>query len=438
MAESETVAWHVKKDNSGVAKCKAKPGNCPLGGANEHFESEEDGLESIYGTAASNNLTKTANGVGRPKPNFDYSEYTMMWYSLEKGATDERKNKGEFSEMYALNVLLSNNELHPGPGSKSFTPTAVQAKNHQYIIDENFEYDEGERRMVYVKPPNGKVVELTPISQENLDDLGEGIKRGARGAGTTFKCQAVKDAAVRVGFTNERIPKAPSESKVDLRAWDENGDERRLSVKSYFGYDPALMSASAQSSELKYSASLPEGMSEDDANNLIAKTEGLSTKEKVKALRRAGVSFDPDSGVPSSEAFRKNLESTDANAQKAYSRALFSVADSETEMSEDLKPAYNRTLGAFAHGMTYSTRQPEHEKVTDFMVIRPNGGASIYNFGSEEETGEHFAKRAKFSEPAKSKAKSGELTFENGKFTMNLNSNVSISQVPRKTVANSG
>jgi len=406
--------------NGKPGKCTADPGNCPFGGSNEHFENEEQAYEAEY-AGAGVALTKTNGQLGRPMPEFDHNTAKFSIFRMDEGAKPETKNKGEYSELHALATCLSDREMIFNAGSEPFEITAVQAKNHKYkIVDEDGE------KAVYLQDPIGDVYSITTADDDRLNDLSNAISKGKK----TFKSPTVQAECVRLGFLNGRIPKAPAGDKSDLSVWDENGKEHRLSIKSYLGHDPALMSAS-KGSEMTYEADLPDGMTQEDAESLVKETEEMSTKEKIKYLKNKGIEFDPDSGAPTHEKFKKNLESVDPDSQRAYSRGVFSIADSNTEMSDDLKEPFNKTIGAFSTRMTYTEKVPQGKEITDFMTINQNGRASIMNFEDDRQAGEYFSKRLTFSEPADSKFPSGKLNVKNGRISLLLNSNASISQVPR-------
>lgn len=408
----------------GPAPCKAKtPGGCPFGGSNEHFDTLEGATENHYGHLA---VSFTKNGA--PKPEVDHNKAKFGFIKLDEGSTLEKKNKGEFAEAYALDGLVSNNKLHFAYGTEPFTVTAVQAKNHVYSINPDDPDD------IVVQPPDGSVYSVSRQDDEALEYTRDQIQAGGgvRREGSAFSSSHIQYRMTSMGFTNGRVPKSPSESKSDLSAWDENGQEHRISVKSYMGSNPALASAS-KASEMTYSSSLPEGMSDGEAQTIVDETKDMSTQERVKHLKRKGITFDPDSGEPTHDKFKRNLDSlnSEGTAQKAYSRGLFTVADSNTEMSDDLKEDYSRTLGAFSRRMRYTDVEPKGREVTDHMSISRTGMMSINSFKSDEEAGAYYTKRARFSEPAKGKFPSGDVEVKDGRAVLRLNSNISISEVPR-------
>lgn len=419
--------YHIGK--SGPAPCDAQTGKCPYGGGTEHFRTHEDAAEFEYGSKVQ--LTKINGTIGRIKPHFDIRKASFNVFTIDKAATLETKNRGEYSELYALQHFLSEEESHFSENSKTFEVTAVQAKNHQYLIEQN-----GDQKNIFFKTPNGIVSKCDLAKHEQTQELLKILVEGSQKTGVnTFSSKMIQDECVRLGFSNGRVPKAPSHSKTDLRVWDENGCERRLSVKSYLGRNPGLMSAST-ASVVSYPAHAPKNISPSDCHALAEKaSKAKSYSQAYKILKNAGVRFDSSVGVPDHPKFRKNLECIDPNAQKAYSKALFQMVDKDTSIQDDPKlvKAYHKTLGNFAHGMTYTRNPPKSEQVTDFLTVKSDGSVMIQNFPNVEETGSNLASRVEFMAPAKARSfGGGTVEYIDGKFIFKLNSNVEIYETVEK------
>lgn len=80
------MSYHIKSDGlPGI--CKAKPGNCPLGGQNDHYENKEEALK-----AGQERLERIYGYSGDPIE-MDYNEYQELAMTLSKSELDENISK---------------------------------------------------------------------------------------------------------------------------------------------------------------------------------------------------------------------------------------------------------------------------------------------------------------------------------------------------------
>lgn len=414
------LPWHINRRGE-PGRCRAKQ-QCPF---DEHYATPEEARGAFErlqsGEAPTSPLSSADLAAGRPTISLD----DVAWgktYRLEKGAKQETKNRGEYSEFYATLHLLSSEKPAFAPGSEPFTVESLRVGGREFVVAKTADSHGvlvrglGERAAAYIPDP---AVHL------------EAIKADITGGKTaTFKSRAVQSACVNLGFTSGRVPKAASTFKADLVAWDDGGREHRISVKSFMGSAPSLINASQQS-ELRYSAALPKGVTAEELEETLS-DPAVSTKEKVAFLRSKGVVFDPTRGEAVAGKFKKNLAKVHPLAQQAYCAAAFEAADSSSRVPEELQEAYHHTLHAFASRMTHSTMEPESQAVTDFLSVGKRGTITVVNFPTPAEAGAYFAERVRFQEPSKERHSTGEFTVANGKVFFKLNAFASLSEGKRK------
>lgn len=456
--------FHVNK--KGVkGKCGAKSKeSCPYyddkdqnGG---HFGTEEEIEEYVSNKFSQPELSKglysynvnigekgarepqtMTEAFSRPEPNFSYSTFSFGEpFTLDSGAKLESKNKGEYSEMAALVSVLSEKSVHVSTFSPNkWEPSSVSIGNMEYIIRQDEEDpddpDYKPKPMVFCRPVDsdpstpGKRV-LSADDTETSSYLIDAIKSGSSTA-RTFGSPSIQRACVAFGFTDGRVPKAPSSSKADMVVWDKEGKEHRVSVKSYLGSDPALTSPS-KSSAVRWETRSP--LSKEETKGLVEElnnSTNLTPSDKFKILKKRGILFSADEGSPVSKSFKENMNNLGEGPRKAYSKALFNIVDSSTgypDSDPNLKKDWNTTLDAFSRGMTYTDMETKDKWVTDFMTISQDGKTRVHNFSNEQECGEYMAKRIRV-QPSGSKTGSPmELSVsENGIVKMKLNGGLSLS-----------
>lgn len=418
---------HISKKGL-PATCTAAEGQCPLN--SEHFNTVEEAHKSIE-----NNLLEEFGGAFNQvskfdmPPNFEMkiSSYTD-YFKLNSETKPESKNKGEYSELYAAYYLLN--------GRKIFTPTGVKplsinsmrlyrndskkGSGDGYYVDYRVNVDSEGLRSRFINKED-RTFSYEVLDKEDHDqNIFNFIKKGN---GRSFKSSyAIQQACVELGFEDGMIPKADSKHKADLVGWDDNGEERRISVKSFIGSEPGLINQSKQSA-MTFKTKIPDNVDEEEIKDLLNKMEGQPTKRKVAMLKRMGVNFDPVSGTPVSKAFKNNLDTVDGdNARAAYSAAIWGSVESKYEVPDHLKNSYRNVLHGFASKMTHSEIVSDDKAVTDWMIINKDGRATVYNFKNEQETGKFFERRVKFSEGNKQRdKKTGSFEIKDGHIEFYMN-----------------
>lgn len=407
--------------------CHAEHGGCPFG---EHFDTKEEArahyeLEMSHKTLDVNKPSK----IEKPSFSIDDEDFSFV-LKKDENATEERKNKGEYSEIYVAHFFMNSPEkILTENGSKPLTiesMTLGKGNNKvDYIVDDGYFFME----LSNVVDENGrKKIVSQKANSESSKDVYNAISKG-RGA---FGSPAIQTGCVSMGFTDGRVPKASSSVKADIVCWDDKGEQRRISVKSYIGSNPTLINAS-KSSQMFYETKLPEGMSEETALKILDEIKDIkSTKEKLKYLAREGIDFDPTLGKTESSVFKKNLDSISSNAEKAYAAAVF-TAVSDKKIPKELTEDYGNVLQNFATKMTHTTIVSDDDSITDFAVVTPTGNVKIMNFDTEEKATKYFTPRVSFSEPAKGKFDSGVFEIKDGSIKLMINAFGSISEKPLTT-----
>ena len=425
------MVYHITKSGN-VAECNATIRNCPLGGA--HFSNEDEAYQWLE--VDSGGVFESISSTIYSRPTWDYSSAGFRGFQLNPDAVDEKKNKGDYSEVYGAFYLVSEKSENVGfYGQKPWILESMVLGDR----DQKTEIIRDEEGYLYIN--NGeKIISISPFSETEIKSLHEKIQKGPTSDGSTFHIPEMKEKCVRIGLTDGKIPKAPSKSKADLICWDDRGIEHRISIKSFIGFNPTLINVS-QASETKFVTSLPNGVSESEIKEYLEKASQnkTPTKEIVSELKRKGIVFNPEEGIFSSGTtpqgkdydFGQQLDSIDPEARKAYSCAVFQVADSNVEIPSSKKDAYYKTLATFATRMTHTELGNKTSAVNEFMFINGRSGTpELRKFSDDLECGEYFSKRLSFSEASKGGSRSGVFEVENGKISLILNSQGKLSQDP--------
>lgn len=433
-----TVKFHVNSKGES-AVCHATVGNCPFG-ESEHFPSKElvdayiekknNGLfgNATHSKKSRKNKTKeikTGAPIVLTEPNFDENEASWSGFPHDSSVVKEKKNKGEYSEFYAAMFLLAGEEPYYSNGAKPLKIRSMVLGEKDNLNEYRIVHD-GDYRDVYIKSPHetidGKNIAVALVKKEDSDHVFDSIMKGK---GRSFHSSAIQAATMKLGFPDGKIPK--STSKADLIAWDEDGNQRRISVKSFAGSNPALINASQQS-EMTYTTKIPSNLTESEVVKLISLMENKTTKEKIAALKRVGIKFDPNNGVPRGENMESNFNSLHVDAMKAYSNSVWTAADSKHVMPEELKQANRKVLSAYASQMNHSGFYSDEEKVTDWLFINKNGRAVVHNFSNDEAAGHFFERRVKFNEPDANRHKTGVFNVKNGEIKFTINTYAELSE----------
>lgn len=417
--------FHISASGSPVP-CKATVNACPRGGGQKHFEDKEQALAYI---------ARESNPVGRAKPAFDYSAAKSKFLSafkLDEGAKLESKNKGEFCEIYVPFVLAKDQSPIFAHGSEHWDIAAMRLGVNDYIFHE----DE-----VFVETAGGTVAKVETGQHTTTDEVFKDIygaearkktttRTGAASNGNSYaSTRNIQEAAVALGFTDGLVPKAPSAVKPDLIAWDTEGRQHRISVKSYLSGSSsatAILNA-AQASSIDYSAPLPEGMTAEAAEALAAKLTGQKSADVVAELKRHGVRFNAEDAETFDKDLSTNLNHIHPDAEKVYKEKLLSTAD-KAYVPQERTEAYKKMLTAFATRMTPKRLDPEREAITDFATVHPDGKVIFTNFSTVDELDTYIHDRAELGTGSAAK-----VSVRDGKLVLNLTGQAALTRNKRTT-----
>lgn len=415
---------HINKRGQ-PGECRAVKA-CPFGGEQRHCES----VEEIYSL-----IEREQTIALRGEPTFTLDEVPVnenSVYTLDPHAQLESKNKGEFAELYVAHSILSDHRLKFAPGSTTWTPRSLRVGVNDYKrVPEGW----------YVETANKDVSFLhlkeAEVSSENVfvDIKSANTRRRAedenQATGNSYiSTPTIQQAAVNLGFTDGKVPKAPSNLKADLIAWDKRGHTKRISIKSYLSGSatPAILSVS-NSGSINYSAKRPEGMTDDEVIDIIFEANNkTASADALAVLKKHGITFSPQESSAHNPQLARNLKRVHPQAMEAYSTRLLASASKSTKWSKDLDQAYKATLTAFATRMTPQTLSPKSESITDFMTVHGNGEIEVRNFKSNEALEEYVSDRSDITTGGKTT-----VAYENGEFILNLKAQAGFSKNKKTT-----
>jgi hypothetical protein len=405
--------YHLHPLTGDPGLCRATAGRCPFGSKEEHYSSAEEARaafeEQQTSPQALAGATLTPLGkqdalrpVFSPRPGILRSGFT-----LSSDATPETKNRGEYSELYATQLLLMEQGFTTASGTSLEVESMVVGpvayrKIGQRVLAEN---QQGEQAWLTAHADNAALM----------------LRGILGGEGRTFFSAEMQAGAVTMGFTDGRVPKALSSGKTDVVVFDRQGQRRNISIKSHLGRIPAIINAS-KSSYIGYSMAIPRRMSKAEAEAAVASISRSyrSAAHRVAALKELGVTFAPRRGSFTKEGLGEQLNTVHPQAEAAYAAHLYAMADRSYTPPEKLAPAYRALLGAFARRFNHSSGFVQAgTEVTDMLVVHRSGEATLHSARTDAEAGALLAPKVRMEEHIARFP--SELTIKDGKIHLQLN-----------------
>jgi len=347
-------------------------------------------------------------------------------------------NKGEWSELYALLLLLTEAKLYPANDNLE-----IENSNF-YPITKITTNSDSENKITYIissedditiqKPQAESVVIKREVVKKYIERFFEQIsaKHISKGA------FSIPEAKEIMSLLNRETIAAASFQKADLilDLYDSHllrNTELGYSIKSQVGGLSTLFNSSA-ATNLLYEVENLNGSQIEEINNLD------SCRQRVERIYELGgkLSFiDSDN-----QNFAYNLSLIDSNFIKILAEAvlMFNLTDkrSVSEIAKEL-PKSELNFGSFEHDEDFyklnfkkflfnsALGMVAHKRwnglITSdggIIVVKRNGRLAGYNPGSLSKVQEYIYENTKFDTPS-SRNKFGKITIEDEKIYMKLN-----------------
>lgn len=346
-------------------------------------------------------------------------------------------NKGEWSELYAFCVLLSNGKLYAADSELNYDQNFYypiikifrdDSENEVYVYKINNENESIEiyhNDSLYIKILKS---ELNPI----ISKLLSGIKNGSK----TFGIEDVNDFFYKIKCTKL---KASSANKKDIliQIHDVNTGIEPVcgfSIKSYLGANPTLINA-GNGTNFVYKI---ENCNEETMNEANAINSRSKIIERINFLKEKGCTLIPAGMV--SDKFKENLEFVDSKMPEIISyMVLYRYLYGLKEVSKVIEKLveYNpinfsnekmyeykikKLLCACALGMTPEKKwEGEEDANGGYIVVKEDGSVVCYHIYNRADFEKYLLNETIFETASTTRHNFGSVYFNEGEFKLRFN-----------------